>query len=68
MNITTTKTLTQLSRYDRDEIVAFLIKRYGITRGVAVWELANRITQQRKFISALGAINRSEEWFRRQRF
>jgi len=56
-----------MTHYEREEIVEYLIKRYGTTRGNAVWQLANRITNQRKFISASSAINRSVEWFRRQR-
>ena len=68
MNITTTKSINQLTRYERDEIAGFLIKRYGIKRGTEIWTLANRIDGQRKFISALGAVDRAVEWFRRNRF
>jgi hypothetical protein len=67
MNITTTKSIKQLSRYERNELTETLIKKYGITRGVQILELAERIDSKRKHISASNAINRSVEWFRRLR-
>jgi hypothetical protein len=67
MNITTTKSIRQLSRYERDELTGTLIKKYGITRGLQILDLAERIDLKRKHISASNAINRSVEWFRRLR-
>ena len=67
MNITTKKSLSQLSNFEMDELYELLIKEYGFARGAQIIRLAQRIDSQRKFISALGAIDRAIEWFRRQR-
>jgi len=67
MNITTTKSIKQLSRYERDQLASTLIKKYGITRGLQILELAERIDRKRKHISASNAVDRSVEWYRRLR-
>lgn len=67
MNITTTKSLNQLNRYEREEIYEGIIKKYGFSRGSQIIRLAERMTDSRKFISASSAVNRSVEWFRRLR-
>jgi hypothetical protein len=68
MNITTTKSLFQLNAYERNEVHGIIIKKYGLNRGSQIIRLAERITSQRKFISAYSAVDRSVEWFRRERF
>jgi hypothetical protein len=67
MNITTTKSISQLTRYERQELHELLIRKYGLARGTQIFSLADRIDSQRKFISAMGAVDRAVEWFRRQR-
>lgn len=67
MNITTSKSISQMTHYERDEMYEAVLRKYGTEMGFRILALAEQIDSTRKYISAWSAVDRAVEWHRRRR-